>query len=71
MVMQSIETAVLSPHEREIAALVLREYADVMDKEASESPWPRGAFASSVPVAVASIRTREMRDIAHKLEWGD
>lgn len=60
----------LTLHEREVIAQVLRDQADEMDQAAADVPWPRGAFASSVPLAVASIRTREMRELAHKVEWG-
>jgi hypothetical protein len=59
--MQTFKTDdTLTDQERELAALVLREYADGMEKM-------RDRVGGPLPISTGAW---ELRSIAHKIEWG-
>lgn len=63
--------AELTPHERDVIALVLREYADTLDVEASrDGVIPVNSEEAAFLRCTNSAMTAEMREIAHKVEWG-
>lgn len=59
----------LTPHEKDVIALVLREHADDMDKGLGNLLAHLDSPVQDYRRCRESAVTAEMREIAHKVEW--
>ena len=64
----------LTQHDRELAALVLRDHADLMDADLLEQrryPERRGGVPNMEACEVHLGMVSEMRELAHRIEWDE